>query len=203
MGNFLRIRCLVPTSVMIEDLSVRLVGKGAEATVMTSAAEASHDLRDRLNARQVALLHVGPEMWPFAGPVVLPPLSPRTPVSGPPAPAVTHAVSSSPRLPPPSAPPPGPSPDVLSVLSSIDQSLKVLLQRPSPPPADVVAAHVRAISGQVSVAPQVVAHPQFIPSTILPSGEGAGSDIKVRKSETSVGVDESVSALKELRGKKK
>lgn len=187
MGNFLRIRCLVPTSVMIEDMSVRLVGKGSEVTVMASAAEASHDLRDRLGMRQVALLKVGPEVWPLAGPVVLLPLPPRPPTP-----------------PPPSVPAPAQpgAPDIALVLSSIDQSLKALLLRPSPPPAEVVAAHVRAVSSLVSpVAPSAV-HPQFIPSSILPSGEGAGSDIRVRKSETSVGVDESVSALKELRKRK-
>ncbi len=197
MGNFLRIRCLVPTSVMIEDMSVRLVGKGDEATVLTSAAMVSQDLRDRLDSRQVTLVRVGPEVWPLAGPVVLPPLPPRALVSGPSA----RAQEASPVVPPP--PPQAASPDIVGVLKSIDQSLKALLLRPSPPPAEVVAAHVRAISSiPVPDGLPGAAHPQFIPSTILPSGEGAGSDIKVTKTSVGVGVDDSVVALKELRRKK-
>ncbi len=194
MGNFLRIRCLVPTSVMIEDLSVRLAGKGNEVTVLTSAAEASRDLRDALDRRQVSLSHVGPQVWPVARPVILPPLP---------------ASSSAPMAPPVPAPTPTPtptsaeSPEVLRMLGSIDRSLKALLLRPSPPPAEVVAAHVRAISsGPVPDGLPGAPHPQFIPSTILPADPAAGGDIKVTRSDVPVGVDDSVSALKEIRRKK-
>jgi len=185
MGNFLRIRCLVPTSVVVEDLNVRLAGKGNEVTVMTSAAEASRDLRRCLDARQVALLRVGPEVWPVAGPVVLPPLPPLPP---PPQP-----------VPAPASVPPESSPELLRMLSSIDESLKALLQRPSPPSPEAVAAHMKSlVPAGLPVDEQ---HPRFIPSTILPSDDGAGSDIKVRTSEGAP-VDASVSALKELRKRK-
>ncbi len=182
MGNFLRIRCLVPTSVMISDLNVRLIGKGSEVTVMTSAAESSVNLREALDARQVSLSRVGPEVWPLAGPVVLPPLPPQPRPQPPAAQAPAAALAESPEL--------------LRMLSSIDQSLKTLLQRPSPPPPEVVAAHLKSMSSAVDEP-----HPQFIPSTILPSGEVAESDIKVRTSEGAP-VDASVSALRELRRKK-
>lgn len=185
---------------MIEDLSVRLAGKGCEVTVLTSVAEASYDLRDRLNQRQVTLIRVGPEVWPVAGPVVLPPLPSRALVSGPSAqvpPRLQEAVP----VPAPAAP--AESPEMMRVLNSINRNLEMLLLRPSPPPAEVVAAHVRAIAaGPVPEGLPGAPHPQFIPSTILPSDPFAGGDIKVKKSDVSVGVDDSVSALKELRKKK-
>jgi hypothetical protein len=200
MGNFLRIRCLVPASVMIEDLSVRLAGKGCEVTVLTSAAEASYDLRDRLNQRQVTLIRVGPEVWPVAGPVVLPPLPPRAFVSGP-----SSQIPPRPQeaLPAPSPAAAAESPEMLRVLNSINRNLEMLLLRPSPPPAEVVAAHVRAIAaGPVPEGLPGAPHPQFIPSTILPTDPSAGGDIKVTKSDVSVGVDASVAALKELKKRK-
>jgi len=174
-------------AVSVEDLGVHLSGKGSTATVLTASAMASSDLRERIAARQVSISSPGlpaTRMWPLAERVVLPPLPP-------------------PSQPPPSSPPPA-SLEYLQVLKDINEKLGVLVLRPSPPPAEVVAAHVRAVA-QAGPVPQGLPgapHPQFIPSTILPDGEGAGADIKVSRSDVPVDVGPSVSALRDLRRKK-
>lgn len=198
MSKYLVVKSEVSFSVSVEDLNVHLRSKGATQTVLAASAELSADLRDKLARRWVSLSHQGiaaSRMWPTARPVLLPPLPPGAP---------------SPAEPPASALPPVPSQtavapdaDLLRVLRGIDQKLGDLLTRPSAPPAEVVAAHVRAISSMASVPDGLpgAAHPQFIPSSILPEGADAGSTIKVKREASDVSMDESMSALKKLRKK--
>lgn len=201
MSKYLVVKSEVSFSVSVEDLNVHLRSKGATQTVLAASAELSADLRDKLARRWVSLSHQGiaaSRMWPTARPVLLPPLPPGTP-----SPVEPPAAASPPAVIAPSAPLPTQDTDLLRVLRGIDQKLGDLLTRPSAPPAEVVAAHVRAISSLSSVPDGLpgAAHPQFIPSTILPEGAEAGSTIKVKREASDVSMDESMSALKKLRKK--
>lgn len=97
-------------------------------------------------------------------------------------------------------------PEMLRLLGSIDEKLGQLLQRPSAPPAEVVAAHVRALGAAVSAGAPVpqglpgAPHPKFIPSTIM-SDEVKSADIKVKTEEVSADVDVggSTAALRNMR----
>ncbi len=199
MSKYLVVKSEVSFSVSVEDLNVHLRSKGATQTVLAASAELSADLRDKLARRWVSLSHQGiaaSRMWPTARPVLLPPLPPVAP-----SPAGTPASAPPPLAPAPSQTAVAPDADLLRVLRGIDQKLGDLLTRPSAPPAEVVAAHVRAISSLASIPDGLpgAAHPQFIPSSILPEGADAGSTIKVKREASDVSMDESMSALKKLR----
>jgi hypothetical protein len=187
MARRLVITCLSPSSVVIEDLGVRLSGQGSSAFVLESSATASSDLRARVSERLVSVSREPSlRVWPVARPTRPPP--------GLESPSSLSQQTSAPLPSVPSS-----DPELLRVLTDISGKLGDLLRRPSPPPAEVVAAHVRSIASRAFVPDGLpgAAHPQFIPSTIVPTESAA--DIKVKQAESSVGVDDSVSALKKLR----
>lgn len=194
MSKYLIIKSEVPFSVSISDLNVHLRGKGATETVLEESALVSADLRDKVARRWVTLSNQGVaarRMWPTASPVFLPPLPP--PASDP------SAVDPlAPAVPAPAA---AVDPELVRILRGIDEKLGALLTRPSPPPAEVVAAHVRSLAAMASIPDGLpgAPHPQFIPSTILPDDGGKASTIKVRQEDSKIAVDDSVSALKNLR----
>ncbi len=187
MARRLVITCLSPSSVAVEDLGVRLSGRGSTASVLESSALASSDLKRRVADRLVSVSREpSARVWPVARPARPPAALESPPPASAPSSSPASAVS---------------DPDLLRVLTDISGKLGDLLRRPSPPPAEVVAAHVRAIASHASVPEGLpgAAHPQFIPSTIVPTESAA--DIKVKQAESSVGVDDSISALRKLRKK--
>jgi len=199
MASRLVITCLSPSSVSVGDLGVHLAGRGSTATVLESTAVASRDLKDRVAARLVSVSRAPSlKVWPVARPA-----RPPQALASPPEPAPSSVPVHDRPTPVVEARRPEPSEgsEVVKFLSEINDKLGELLRRPSAPPPEVVAAHVRAIATLPSVPDGLpgAPHPTFIPSTILPSDPSAGQDIKVKHSESAVGVDDSVSALKKLR----
>lgn len=185
--EYVIVRSLLPTS-SVPDMGIRLVGRWSTITVSYAAAAASSDLKEAVRERRVSVLEPGSSnmrIWPFAKTVNLPEPVPE-------------------ESPPPAAPA---DPELLRVLRSIDGKLGDLLQRPSAPPAEVVAAHVAALSASVASGRPVPSglpgapHPSFIPSEIVPKDVKVSSDIKVRTDQVDVDVGESTAALKKLRNR--
>ncbi|KKL85933.1 hypothetical protein LCGC14_1949770, partial [marine sediment metagenome] len=105
-------------------------------------------------------------------------------------------------------PPPGSISDsrelegLLSSVRGIESALKELLQRPSPAPADVLAAHVHAIRqrGGIPSGPDPADDPMFIPSQIIPTDLEANIQAyegEVEKDDFNEGAE----ALRRVRGK--
>lgn len=199
MPDMVRITCVSPSSVSVEDVGVRLVGRGAYADVLRSTADASGDLRAAVSRRQVSVRPI-----PASGvrPLLSSPSMPIWPFATP-----ASSVHERPTV---ASPPPSSDREVVSVLRQIDGKLSELLSRPAPSAPEVVAAHVKAASvltrmppglpgGPAIPGPGSSSEPQFIPSRILP--ESAESDIRVRESVVDTDVDSAAAALRKVRRK--
>lgn len=188
-----RITNLINGDVVIEDLGIRLPGKGSYRDVPIEAVAASRDLP--LHARFVKITDVygsgdpgRPKkmpFWPFI----------KTMEPGP-------------------DPGPPPSRDLSGLqrsLSNIEGYLRELLERPAPPHPEVLAAHLRSIGSRTDVpdglpgAPNLPGtgsgdHPMFVPSSIVP--KEAKAKIKVREEAVDKDdLDDGVAALRRARGK--
>lgn len=189
MSDRITIKCIIPSSVSIDDLGVHLAGIGSTSIVFTASASASKDLKNALRNKWVVLQQLGEDVkiWPLSGfketPKVLP-----TPLESPDS-------------------------NIVRLLGDINNNLKELLERPAPSAPEVLAAHVRSLSS-MPVIPSgllgggplpgtgynqsgVSSHPQFIPSQIIPDVDV--DDIHVTEETSDRGIDASVDALKKAR----
>lgn len=186
-----KITNLIPGDVVIEDLGVRLRGRGDSSIVPTEAAAASRDLAKNSRFVRVETIRVQDPVpfWPFVKERVEPqPGRQRPPVLEDPVRQSSELV------------------ELKRYLSSINQALQSLLERPAPAPPEVVAAHVRTAQS-VAVLPAGLpgapnlpgagsgSDPMFIPSKIVP--DDASASIKVK--EESVVKDDFEDGLDALR----
>jgi hypothetical protein len=150
--------------VTVEDLRVHLPGRGSWSIVLAASLEASKDfgkVRHLVRLEPVRDERKMP-VWPF--------------IKAPePEPA---------RIPAPGKP--VELDELVRSVRGIEQALKELLLRPSPAPADVVAAHVHAIGQRGGIPAGLPGadpsdDPMFIPSKIVP--DSAEADIQVREGE--------------------
>jgi hypothetical protein len=183
-SDFVEVVSVVPFAVVFEDIGVRLPGRGSRATVSSSLLGSSRDYaahRDWVSVRAVKR-EVPMPIWPFAK-------------ARPPDPV-------------PVALPSTEMDDIKTSVRRIAEAVESLLQRPSPPAPEVVAAHVKNIQSMQTPAglpgaprlpgPGSSADPVFIPSRISP--DSAESNIKVREEEVDKGdIDDGVEALRRLR----
>jgi hypothetical protein len=185
VSKYKKITNRIASSVVIEDLKVYLPGKGSWTIVLAASAEASKDLRE--NRHLVKLESIQTEnpmpVWPF--------------IKSPP-----------PKRVPSPEPDPGPRElkELLQSVRGIQTALQELLLRPSPAPADVLAAHVQAIQQRGGIPPGLPGGPDpsedplFIPSQIIPKDTDA--DIQAREGKVQKdNFDEGANALKRARGK--
>jgi hypothetical protein len=189
MSDRIIIKCIISSSVSIDDLGVHLAGIGSTSIVFTASASASKDLKNAIRNKWVVLQQLGEDVkiWPLSGfketPKVLP------------APSENHDSS------------------IIRLLGDINNNLKELLERPAPPAPEVLAAHVRGLSSMPAIPPGlpgggslpgigfnqsgVSSPPQFIPSQIIPDVNI--DDIHVTEETSDRGIDASVDALKKAR----
>lgn len=174
---------LIASSVTLEDLRIHLPGKGSWAIVHAASADASKDLRD--NRHLVKLVPFQTEapmrVWPFIK---------APPKALPPKPAVS----------------PRELRELFQSVRGIETALQELLLRPSPAPADVLAAHVHAIKQRGGIPPGLPGgpdpadDPMFIPSQIIPADMDA--DIQAHEGEVQKDdFQEGMDALRRVRKK--
>jgi len=165
--------------VMIEDLRIHLPGKGSWSYVFAASLEASKDFKKVCHFVKLEPVRIERQMpiWPFVK-------APRAPDPEPPKKSVELK-------------------ELIESVRRIERALQDLLTRPSPPPADVVAAHVHAIGQRgipVGLPGAPLDDPVFIPSKIIP--DGADADIKIREGEVQKDdFDAAANALKKARKK--
>ena len=187
---------LIHGDVVIEDLGIRLRGKGDFSIVPMEAASVSRDLVR--NSRLVKVETIGVQdpvpFWPFMKKKVKPQSRPHSP------PAQMSPVQQSSEL-----------SELKRYLSGINQALQSLLERPIPAPPEVVAAHVRTAQSMGPLpaglpgAPNLPGagsgrDPMFIPSKIVPDNTSTFIKVKdgsVAKDDFEDGLD----ALRKARGK--
>ena len=191
MSDRILIKCIISSSVSIDDLGVHLAGVGSTSTVFTASASASKDLKNAIRNKWVVLQQLGEDVkiWPLSGfketsktPIIL---------------SESHQDSS-----------------IIRLLGNINDNLKELLGRPISPAPEVLAAHVRSLSSMPVIPPGLPgggslpgtgssqgtsSHPQFIPSQIIPDVNI--DDIHVTEETSNRGIDASVDALRKARRK--
>jgi hypothetical protein len=179
--NKCRIINLICTSVYINDIHVFLPGRNCFVDILEETASKSSDLTDARKKKFVTIqLLTEPKqmpIWPFIS--TIQPESIPTPVN-------TNRIE--------------------SILQSIDNKLGELLNRPVPPPPEVLAAHINNIQS-ISAIPYGLSgggpldkHPQYIPSTILPVD--VEIDIKtIQHNIDKPDIDSGIAALKKLKKK--
>jgi len=187
---------LISAGVSITDLGIHLPGKGSYKIIDASAKEKSHDLKDVKGRRWVRVDLIIEEkvpIWPFTK-------------RSRPSPKVQPEIRS--------------EPEALSSLDeltrsvkSIEKSLIELLQRPSPPPPEVIAAHMKSISqiGEIPrglpgasprPGPGMSENPLYIPSKIKP--EVKDGEIFISSKDISTDdVNQSVDMLRKMRKNRK
>jgi hypothetical protein len=190
MSDRILIKCIISSSVSIDDLGVHLAGAGSVATVFSASASASKDLKLALSNKWVVLQQLGEDVkiWPLSGFKESPkiqPTSPENPASG-----------------------------FAQILCDINNNLKELLGRPTSPAPEVLAAHVRSLASMPMIPAGLPgggslpgtgssqgnnSHPQFIPSQIIPDVNV--DDIHVTEETSNRGIDASVNALRKARRK--
>jgi len=187
-----KITNLIPGDVVIEDLGVRLRGRGDSSTVPAEAAAASRDLVRNARFVKIETIKVRDPVpfWPFVREKETREVQPQAPAPAPQVPALA---------------------EITKYMSGINQALQALLERPSPAPPEVVAAHVRTAQLAVSLpaglpgAPNLPGtgrgdDPMFIPSKIVP--DGASASIKVKQeSVVKDDFDDGLEALRKARRK--
>lgn len=194
MSDRIIIKCIISSSVSIDDLGVHLAGIGSTSIVFTASASASKDLKNAIRNKWVVLQQLGEDVkiWPLSG-------FKETPKT-PPTSSENHDSS------------------IIRLLGDINNNLKELLGRPIPPAPEVLAAHVRSLSSMPVIPPglpgggslpgigsfpgtnpnqSMSSHPQFIPSQIIPNVNI--DDIHVTEETSDRGIDDSVEALRNAR----
>jgi|WetSurMetagenome_2_1015567.scaffolds.fasta_scaffold155382_1 hypothetical protein len=190
MSDRIIIKCIISSSVSIDDLGVHLAGIGSTSIVFAASASASKDLKNAIRNKWVVLQQLGEDVkiWPLSGFRETPKV--------PPTPSENHDSS------------------MIRLLGDINNNLKELLERPIPPAPEVLAAHVRSLSSMPVVPPGLpgggslpgigssnspISHPQFIPSQLVPDVNV--DDIHVTEETSDRGIDASVDALRKARRK--
>ena len=190
MSDRIIIKCIISSSISIDDLGVHLAGIGSTSIVFTASASASKDLKNAIRNKWVVLQQLGEDVkiWPLSGFKE----TPKTPV----VPSENQDSS------------------IIRLLGNINDNLKELLGRPIPPAPEVLAAHVRSLSSMSVIPPGLPgggslpgtgsnqsagSHPQFIPSQIIPDVNV--DDIHVTEETSDRGIDASVNALRKARRK--
>ena len=182
---------------MIEDLGVRLRGRGDSSIVPADAAAVSRDLARNSRFVRVETIRTQDQVpfWPFIKDERSPVRPDPSPVKQVPAQQVSELD------------------ELKRYLSGINQALQSLLERPAPAPPEVVAAHVRTAQSALSLpaglpgSPNLPAagrgdDPMFIPSKIVP--DQAVASIKVKEEVVEKGdFDDGLEVLKKMRGGKK
>jgi hypothetical protein len=174
-------------SVVIEDIGVRLPGRGSSFIVHSDAASVSKDLVLCKNWVKVEQLKDEPKMpvWPF------------TKVKKPtpdPTPIFVKDLD-----------------EIKSSVKKISEYIESLLQRPVPVAPEIVAEHVRVLqqrerfnsvlSGRDNEKKSSFSEPIFVASQIVP--DDVESDIRANKAEVDKqDLDEGTKAIRKLRGKK-
>lgn len=175
-------------------MGVHLPGKGSYAIVAADTKEKSKDIKDVEKWVKIEPIreNVVP-FWPFIKP---------KPVVRP-----EPEVKSKPRAEPQSLE------ELTRSVKNIESALNKLLERPSPPPPEVVAAHVKSIAnlGEIprglpgappSPGPGMSQDPIYVPSRIKPEVKDGEISISSKDMSTD-SVDESVNLLKQMRKKRK
>lgn len=195
LSEMVRITSVVLHGVSLEDIHVYLPGKGNYQDVDSNTASTSKDLQRYKNWVRIDKIDRKKPVpiWPF--------VKAQPPASVYPVPAP---------IPVPAQVPDQSSPELIRVLKKLESSLVELLQRPSSPSPEVVAAHVRSLQEMQFVpaglpggprlpGPGASSDPIFIPSTIVPVG--AETDIKVREEKVEKSdLEDGIAALRRARG---
>ena len=180
-----KITNLISSGVVLEDLKVHLPGKGSWIIVHAASADASEDLRKNRHLVKLEAIYIRKPMpvWPFIKSVPTKNTLPLGPI---------HDSQELGKL--------------LSSVRGIEAALRELLLRPSPAPADVLAAHVHAIRQRGGIPSGLPGgsdpadDPIFIPSQIVPTDLDA--DIRSHEGEVKKDdFDEAADALRRVRGK--
>lgn len=187
---------LIPGDVVIEDLGIRLRGRGDSSIVPAGAAAASKDLVKNSRFVKVETIRVQDPVpfWPFVKEREEPqPRRPPPPVQASPVQQLSELA------------------ELKRYLSGINQALQSLLERPSPAPPEVVAAHVRTAQSMMALPSGLPGatnlpgsgsgnDPMFIPSKIVP--DNASTSIKVKEeSVVKDDFEDGLDALRKVRGK--
>jgi hypothetical protein len=177
---------MTDSDVLLEDIGVRLSGRGASASVGKAEFESSASVRAATRSISARIVGPVPPVWPFSAPRRPAPPSPPPPAAAPPAapaPPADHMAALA-----------ALTARLDRLMSSVEPAIARLGQAPAQPSASsAVTAGPSPRAAQVAPA-----DPIFIPSSIVPSGADARVKLDTTTSDGS-GVDESADALRKLR----
>lgn len=170
---------LITSSVSIDDIGVHLPGKGSYKIVNHDVFNSSKDFKLVKNLVKVEIVKESTvPFWPFIKSVPIP--ASKTEQES--KPVDTTQI------------------ELLKSVKKIEEVLNELLSRPSPPPPEIIAAHVAQIKPGSEV--KIPSGPMFIPSKIRPTDvKEIDVDISskdIRKDD----IDNNVDLLKSMRTKK-
>jgi hypothetical protein len=189
---------LISAGVSITDLGIHLSGKGSYKIIDSSAKNGSYDIKDAEKRRLVKIERIIEEkvpIWPFFK-------ESRNKSKIQPKIKSESEVQSTSSL-----------DELTRAVKSIEKSLIELLQRPSPPPPEIIAAHMKSINqiGEIPrglpgapprPGPGASENPLYIPSKIRPEVKDGEVSISSKDMSTD-DVDQSVDMLRQMRRNRK
>ena len=187
-----KITNLISAGVAISDLGIHLPGKGSFIIVDESAKEKSKDIKQIKNwVRIEPVIEDRVPIWPFTKEAKVE-IKPK--IKSEPKSDSEFSLE-----------------ELTQSVKKIEQILIQLLNRPSPPPPEIIAAHIKSIDqiggiprglpgAKPKPGPGVSQDPIYIPSRIKPEIKDGGVLISSKDMATN-DIDQNINLLKEMRKK--